>query len=314
MCHKKNAVDLTFYINYVSKVLYFGGKNSIFKTMISADGKRMIVATDLDGTILNNEKMISSTDVLSLKSLGDRNFIRVAATGRSMHKVNEVLNPDHPFDFIVFSSGGGVYDWEKHEILTFECFKNHMLKDLIDFMLVLKLNFFIYKPIPRNNIFVYYEGTGPCSEFTDYLNRHEGDHAPLTPDNQPSEAGQIIAIIPNDTQLFESIKSEILSAITGVKVIRTTSPVDKNYIWIEIFPDTVSKGHGIKWLCNYLNVEHENTIGIGNDFNDLDMLEFVKHPYILGNSPDHLKDFFPCTEKTNEESGFSEVLKIMGIL
>ncbi|MBP7508366.1 MAG: HAD hydrolase family protein [Prolixibacteraceae bacterium] len=305
---------MTFIIKYVSKVLYFGGKNSIFKTMFSTSEKRIIVATDLDGTILNDEKIISSTDVISLKSLGERNFIRVAATGRSMHKVIEVLNPDHPFDYIVFSSGGGVYDWKKHEILTFESFKNNTLKSLIEFMLTAKLNFFVYEPIPRNNFFLYHEGAGPCPEYSNYLNRHAGDHAPLTPDNQPEEAGQLMAVIPNDTRLFEKIKSEILAANSGIKVIRTTSPVDKNYTWIEIFPDTVSKGHGIKWLCSYLNIDYENTIGIGNDFNDLDMLEFVKHPYVLGNSPDQLKDLFTYTEKTNEESGFSEVLKIMDIL
>lgn len=274
----------------------------------------MFVATDLDGTILDNDKKISSLDMQSLHSLGLMNIVRVAATGRSMHKVNEVLHENDPFDFIVFSSGGGVYDWKKKEILTAEHFKSPALKKLVHLMIKGKFNFFIYDPIPHNNLFKYHRGNGYCPEYDDYLRRHENDFGSLDIENMPEDAGQLMAIIPNDTALFERLKSEILSEVSGIKIIRTTSPVNHEFIWMEIFPDTVSKGHGIKWLCSHLNIQQYATVGIGNDFNDIDMLEYVGHPFLLGNSPENLKNLFPNVASSNEQSGFSEVLKILGIL
>jgi hydroxymethylpyrimidine pyrophosphatase-like HAD family hydrolase len=121
-----------------------------------------------------------------------------------------------------------------------------------------------------------------------------------------------MVIIPNDEHLFETIKSELNAKCKGIKVIRTTSPIDINYIWLEIFPETVSKGHGLKWICDFLALPYSQTAGIGNDFNDLDMLEFVSTPYLLGNAPPALKVKYPSVLETNNQSGFSRIMKLLG--
>lgn len=43
-----------------------------------------LVATDLDGTFLKNDRSISEPNLLALKQLGDRNITRVVATGRNL--------------------------------------------------------------------------------------------------------------------------------------------------------------------------------------------------------------------------------------
>ncbi len=269
-----------------------------------------LVATDLDGTFLKDDKSISIADLESLERLGEMGVLRVVATGRSMHKVKDVLPLKTPFDYIVFSSGGGVYDWKNQHLLTSEQFKPETLTELIRHLVSVDINFYVFDPIPNNNRFLYHRGAGKCNEFDNYLYRHNGDYEKLTPDNLPTEAGQIMAIIPHNEMLFDQLKSKILSLITGIKVIRTTSPVDPDFIWMEIFPETVSKGHGIRWLCDQLGIDYSATAGIGNDFNDIDMLDFVEHPYILKNSPPILHKKYTLVEATNNQNGFSEALNM----
>ncbi|MCK5731229.1 MAG: HAD hydrolase family protein, partial [Draconibacterium sp.] len=72
-----------------------------------------LVATDLDGTFLKNDQSISNKNIDALSGLGNAEIVRVVATGRNLRKVKDVLNDDIPFDFIVFSSGAGVYDWKE---------------------------------------------------------------------------------------------------------------------------------------------------------------------------------------------------------
>ena len=67
-----------------------------------------LFATDLDGTLLRDDKSISRDDWKSLHLLGEKGIVRVAATGRSMFKVKQVLPKDTPVDYIVFSSGAGI--------------------------------------------------------------------------------------------------------------------------------------------------------------------------------------------------------------
>jgi HAD superfamily hydrolase (TIGR01484 family) len=268
-----------------------------------------LIATDLDGTILRDDKSISVDDFTTLTHLGEAGIIRIAATGRSLHKVNEVLLPDSPFDFVVFSSGGGVYDWKEKKLLADEHFNKSISGKLCRFLVELDLNFVVFDPIPNNNLFHYHKGIEQCSEFNDYLERHKGDFSELAISRYSSFAGQFMSIIPNDEVLFNSISGKLTSAFNDIRIIRTTSPIDKRFLWLEIFPDSVSKGHGIRWICDSFKVPYLQTIGIGNDFNDIDMLDFVGHPFILGNSPFELHDKYPLIDKTNNESGFSRVVE-----
>ncbi len=74
---------------------------------------------------------------------------------------------------------------------------------------------------------------------------------------------------------------------------------------MEIFHRSVSKGNGVKFVCDSLNIGHEYTLGIGNDFNDLDLLEFTNYSYIVDNGPDELKSQFFNT-RSNEENAFMD--------
>jgi len=72
-----------------------------------------LVATDLDGTFLKDDRSVSERNLKALHRLGEKNIVRVVATGRNLRKVEEVLSPDVPFDYIVFSSGAGVFNWKE---------------------------------------------------------------------------------------------------------------------------------------------------------------------------------------------------------
>lgn len=278
------------------------------------DKQIKLVGVDLDGTLLTDNKTISDADIKTLQLLGGKKIVRVVATGRSLFKVKEVLAPEIPVDYVVFSSGGGVYDWNSGEILQSEHFDSSIAKNVCKHLLDSNYNFFVYKPIPDNNLFYYHKGAGDCHEFNNYLERHKNDFIPLNNCDKPIETGQFMAIVPNNDELFERLKSEIHADCKGVRVIRATSPVNSKFTWIEIFPETVSKGHGLKWICDQRNINYHETLGVGNDFNDWDMFEFVGHPFLLNNGVDNLKKIYQSVEATNNESGFTSVVRRMSLI
>lgn len=77
---------------------------------------------------------------------------------------------------------------------------------------------------------------------------------------------------------------------------------------MEVFHRSVSKGNGVKFVCDRLKIEHEYTLGIGNDFNDLDLLEFTNYSYIVENGPTEMKDRF-LLAVSNEENAFAQVVR-----
>ncbi len=268
-----------------------------------------MVITDLDGTLLNNTQQLSDSNLKELNYLQKQGVLIVAATGRSLFKVKTVLAESHPFDYIIFSSGAGIYDWQNNQLLKFEEFGHGVTPSLCKQLLELNQNFIVSKAIPNNNKFWYHQGAGPCHEFEQYITRHQRDCQPLLPQALPEHAGQLMSIIANDLKQFETIETALYQRRKDIKVIRATSPVNNHYIWLEIFPDTVSKGHAADWLCRKLAIPQQATMGIGNDYNDIDLLNFTGLSYTVKNAPEEVKKHYLTIPYTNDENGFSAIVK-----
>jgi len=275
---------------------------------MESEKKLKLVATDLDGTFLKNDKSISKENLDALQSLGEKGILRVVATGRNLQKTQEVIANHVPFDYIVFSSGAGVYDWKNEKLLFYQNLNKLVVQQLSDYLVARDLNFHLFKPVPENFKCWYFRGNIHCSEFERYFDYHQSySEELLVNQNLDSEACQFLVVFPNDPDRFHKIKDDIQKHFPDVKVVRTSSPLETDYIWIEIFHHSVSKGNGVRFLCDWLNIGHEYTLGIGNDFNDMDLLEFTNFSYIVENGPDELKELY-LPARSNEDSAFASAV------
>ncbi len=271
--------------------------------------KIKLVATDLDGTFLKNDKSISAKNLEMLHLLGEKEIFRVVATGRNLKKTMDVIPAKVPFDYIVFSSGAGVYDWKHEKLIYQQNMNKEIVQKITDFLVGFDLNFHLFKPVPENYKCWYHRGSVPCCEFESYFEYHQSTSEPLPRDQKlDSEACQFLVVFPNHPKRFLDFKNEIEQQFPDVKVVRTSSPLETGYIWMEIFHQSVSKGNGVKFVCDALKIEHESTLGIGNDFNDLDLLEFTNYSYIVENGPQELKDRF-LRASSNEENAFAKTIE-----
>lgn len=268
-----------------------------------------LVATDLDGTLLKNDKSISQEDLEMLDLLGEQNIVRVVVTGRNFRKVKEVL-PDHlPFDYVAFSSGAGIYDWKNKQLVYRQNLAQKTVNGMIRFFTGRDISFHLFHAVPENFRCWFYRGKDHSDEFERYFEFHNSFSESL-PVRQKIEADacQFLVIFPNETNNFFSIKEELEGCFDDIKVVRTSSPLHTNYIWMEIFHKDVSKGNAVKYLCGQEKIHHDMTFGIGNDYNDLDLLNFTSFSYLVENGPEELKPLF-LKATSNEDSAFSRSLR-----
>ena len=268
-----------------------------------------LVATDLDGTFLKNDRTISSKNLEALQQLGSNNITTVAATGRNLNKVKEVIALNIPFDFIVYSSGAGIFDWKNQKQVHFQNIGKHSVRKLVDTFISKKLNFHAFFPAPENHLHWYHRGSEFCEEFERYFNFNNAHATELTPGLFPeTELCQFLVIIPENEEKFQQLKSEIESVCPEIRVIRSSSPITKGYIWIEVFHHSVSKGNGVRHICNLLNIGRKETLGLGNDYNDFDLLEFTGHSFLTENAPHEIKHLYPNVS-SNENDAFASAIQ-----
>ena len=264
-----------------------------------------LVATDLDGTFLRNDHSISEKSLDSLRLLGEKQILRVVATGRNLRKVMEVIPGHVPFDYIVYSSGAGVYDWTKREHLFHKNISSRSSNQLIQYFVQQDYNFYAFDEAPENHRLWYHRGKQESEEFNRYFSFHNSVSQQL-PSNGELANGlyQFMLIIPENEAVFQKMKEEIESRFDEVRVIRSSSPVTKGYIWMEVFHREVSKGNGVGHLCEMLGVSPEETLGVGNDYNDLDLLRFTGRSFIAANAPHEIRGWFEPAP-SNEEDAFA---------
>ena len=270
-----------------------------------------LVATDLDGTFLRNDKTVSPSNLDTLRWLGEQGIVRVAATGRNMVKVKEVIHENVPFDYVVYSSGSGIFDFRHHQHIRTTSISCDSANLLVSFFLAEDLNFHAFRPAPDNHLHWYYRGSEFCEEFERYHQHHYPYAEPL-PSSGKLESGlsQFLLVFPGDESRFYRMKESIEAICPEIRVIRATSPLETGYIWMEIFHKSVSKGNGVLFLCNLLGIDPDHTLGIGNDYNDIDLLEFTAHSFLTDNAPEELKQHFTILP-ANEEDAFAHVIDKM---
>lgn len=266
-----------------------------------------MVVTDLDGTLLQSDQSISPTDTETLERLGNLGVCRVAATGRNLFKVRQVLDENSPFDFVIVSSGAGIMDWKSQQLIRALSIPAATTGEIIHYLINENQNFKVSRELPDNHNFGWWESYD-CPELKRYVEHHKkfGDAVKIDPD-KPFISSQLLMFFSRESNQFELFKEKILLSFPELSVIRTTSPLNSDYTWMEIFPNGVSKAHGIEEICRITGIEQESTLGIGNDFNDLEMLDFTHHSYVVGNAPEELKIKY-LISLAHDEDGFSHAV------
>lgn len=261
------------------------------------------VFTDLDGTLLNDNKQISRQDEEVFKNLGKKEILRIAATGRSIELVKQVIPKDFQFDYVIFSSGAGIYDWRNNRVIYARHLSSAQVKHISQSLAGLNVNFMIQNPIPGNHYFKYYENGSVHGDFIFRKEKYKHLCQRFDPFKEEfGEASQFLVIL-STIESYNNLKGHF----TDVKIIRATSPLDGKSIWMEFFHKEVSKGQAAQWLCQKYNVGQNQTLAVGNDYNDIELLDFTHYSYAVSNAIDELKESCFITE-SNNASGVSEAI------
>jgi len=269
---------------------------------------RGMVVTDLDRTLLRPDRGFNEVDLAALEAAAGQGFLRVLATGRSLFSFRRSVELELPLDFIVFSTGAGVLDMHSGDLIRIVNLDEERTRQAARFLHTLEVDFAVHDPLPENHRFGYHPPDGNHPDHLQRIENYRGHCEPLPADPDAlGESSQLLAVV--EPELGEELLPQIRSSLgPGFNVVRTTSPLDHRTMWIEVFPAEVSKSQGLAWLAAREGLGPEQVMVVGNDWNDLDMLEWAGAPYVVANAPAPLRERFP-TVASCEEGGVAEAIR-----
>ena len=262
---------------------------------------------DFDGTLLRSDRTFAEVDIDALQQLGERGIVRTIATGRSLFSFNSASVSNLPLDFVIFSMGAGVLQYSGGKIVRQAALQTPEVERACDLLKACRLDFMIHRAIPDNHMFAYFRSSSKNDDFERRLKLYHRYAEPLTDiSNGFDLATQLLAVIPAGGR--NAVLAKIRAELPDFSVIQTTSPLDGKSTWIEIFPNTVSKSLTAAWLAEQLQIDKQRIVSVGNDYNDLDLLEWTVHSYVVDNAPADLKSRF-TTVASNNHGGVAEAAK-----
>ena len=248
-----------------------------------------LIASDIDGTLLNPQFQISSGDLDALRRAHASGIEVVLVTGRR-HTFALPIARQLGFDLWLISSNGAVtrslagetfhrdlmprqtcfdictamQDFRSHTVLTFDKeTKGAIVIEYLD-----ELNGSIRRWLEKN------------MEFIEFVIPIE---AALVAD--PVQA-MFCGSMARMNQALAKLQSAGLD--NRITVLRTEYP-ERDLSMIDVLNQGCSKGHALERWTAHRGFRRDQVMAIGDNHNDVEMLEFAGHPVIMGNACKELR-------------------------
>lgn len=259
-----------------------------------------IFITDFDGTLYDHAFGFDELALQGLAELKHNRILRVVATGRSNFLLHREIDVRTFADYVVFASGSVIYDCAGDRLLHLEFLPKAKVYEICRILRdELQLNFMVQNVWPNNHTFMYWPRESQISDFTRRVALYASSAAAEYIAGLPSvDATEIITIISPERK--KEVVDTLQARFLDLNVITATSPLDKTSIWLEIFPQNVSKSKACARLLELLQLKGQPTAAVGNDYNDLDMLQWADYGFVVANAPRAIWGDFEVVSKTGE--------------
>lgn len=262
------------------------------------DRKRLFV-TDLDGTLLDSQKKISSEDEQSIRQFMAAGGIFTVATGRTEETCNlatDVLPINAP---IILYNGAAIVDLATNEVLYQ---KTLSAKDFQPLLQEVMTRF------PDVCIEVFVFGSlllvNPQAVMDPYILRENRHYEQVALADAPKEWLKIMFSAPN-----ERLKE--VQAFIESKSLSSCSMFFSADYYFEILPGGCSKGECVRVLADILGIDRADTAAIGDHLNDVEMLSWCGHGYTPANAHPTVKSVAHVLRATNDHSAVTEALRLL---
>ena len=264
---------------------------------------RKIFFTDLDGTLLNDEKEISDKNRRAIEELRRRGHVVVISTGRALPSAKRQakrLKLTGKGCYIICYNGGQIYDTEQDTLIYQKSVPMKYVRSVFDDARQFGIS---------------------VQTYTDTHVITEQDNASL---HQYVAIQQLPYLVVDDVvSALEHEPAKVLaldyqdpSHVTEFRSFMTPRYQGKLDIYLshpalmELVPLGVNKGNAVRFLCDYLGIPLERSVAAGDAENDLTMIQAAHVGAVMCNGEQLLKDQADyITQSDNNHDGVAEILE-----
>ncbi len=256
----------------------------------------ILIATDLDGTLLRRDKSVSSENRKALEYFMSEGGTFTFMTGRMPFAVPAILEKVSVNAPIGCGNGLAIYDTQRDEILWKTCVDSS----------VLDVARFVEKNFDNIGIEITMHDKILCVRTNDSVLKHLSDerleHIECTLDGFDGEIAKLLFAAPSDE--LPPMIEELEKTDFGEKYLLLRSDIT----YYEILPLGVGKGPLLVRLAEMLNIPMRCTIALGDNDNDASMLSAAGLGIAVANASETALRASDMVTVSNEEHALAKTI------
>ncbi len=273
-----------------------------------------LIAIDIDGTLLNSEFKIPPANIVALRQAREAGVEIVLVTGRR-HTFAMPIAEALGIDMWLITSNGAVT-----KSMTGELFHRDLLPAATARKLIAHMNGF------RSNCVLTFDTEVKGAlvlEHADVLNgsisRWIEKNAPwidfVVPLEKALTRDPVQAMFCGTVARMHEAEAHLQGSGMDheITALKTEYPA-RDLCMFDVLNYGCSKGHAVARWARYRGITKEQVMAIGDNYNDIEMLNFAGIPVVMGNACEAMKRLGFAETGTNDEAGVaSAVENVLGI-
>jgi hypothetical protein len=270
-----------------------------------------LLALDIDGTLLNSQFVIGEADLTALRRLRAQGVHIMLCTGRR-HTFAMPIAQLLGFELWLCTSNGAVTRSTAGETFHREFLHADICKQLCAHMFEFRGGTVLtFDKDTRGALVIerdddMRESVGRWlahnAPYIEYVSPIEGS---LTEDPLQAMFCGTIARVEEAEQRLAGFP-----LLPGLSVLKTQYD-HRNLSMIDVLPLGVSKGHALTRWATAHGITRDQIMAVGDNFNDVEMLEAAGHPFIMGNACHELKQNGYRLTLSNDECGVAAAIDLV---
>ncbi|MCI8760066.1 MAG: Cof-type HAD-IIB family hydrolase [Clostridia bacterium] len=274
-----------------------------------------LVASDIDGTIVGEDNIVTSQNLKAIDDMKQSNINFTICTGKPYAMVKRFCQ-DLQASYGIFGNGNQIVDLKTGK----EIFKKTLSQEEVQFCINLAKK-------QKLHIHFYTEDelVTPKLLYMDLRNFRLKDtlfHSDLNfkvvsdiEEYIKKQNPTILKLVISSPFSLEKVEKE-LNEKMNLTIYRIQKAkqykdkiIDKEYEYLDITPSKTNKSEALTILSKYLNLSSSEVMAIGDNLNDMEMLQNSGIGVAVANAYDAVKQVATyTTTNTVDESGFAEAV------
>ncbi|MBP2658862.1 MAG: Cof-like hydrolase [Firmicutes bacterium] len=283
-----------------------------------------LIATDLDGTLLNEEHEVSKENIKAIQRAQEQGIEVIVATGRTYFDAVSICKKFGLNTYLISYNGAAIHDKIGQEISSLT-----MGRDDVRYMVNwLEERDYYYEVSTNKKIYISshakeilhreaqrLKGTAfeVDSTYFEEIVEQIFSQSGMTPVKNYEEAMDAEeALYKVFCFSFDDKKRQIaIDNFAGMKQFLMTSSMTNNF---ELGNKDASKGNALKIVADRLGISLDKAMAIGDNYNDVSMMEIVGFSVAMGTAKEDIKKLCSFVTYGNDKHGVAHAIeKFMSI-